>query len=452
MRMSSAEIVGAETGRAPWRQARQSAIVGSSAPTQALVSLIDTLASSTATVLITGESGTGKELVARALHDRAPRREGQFVPINCGAVPKELLESELFGHRKGSFTGALSDRIGRFELAHGGTLFLDEVGDLPADMQVKLLRVLQERCIVPLGSNREIGIDVRIVAATHRNMEEEVRAGRFREDLYYRLNVLPVHVAALRERPQDVRDLLHFYSARHRGPDGSMVCYKPDLLKALMRYEWPGNVRELCNLVDRFATFFPGGTIGLGDIADWLLPSGLVRLKQAAAEEPAEAGPIECVSATAAEPEVAVGPVAMNPATHASSDDAPNGCAQAGSGLPSSCPDADLRAMEALLCLAQSIDRTEPVTGHPVEESGPVTVEPLRPEGISLKRRMHEIERSYIMQALERTSWNVSQTARLLSLQRTTLIEKINRFGLTRHRGAVPGGQDAFADPAGEGG
>ena len=448
MRSSSAEIVVAETGRAPWRQARQSSIVGSSVQTQALVSLIDTLASSTATVLITGESGTGKELVARALHDRAPRREGQFVPINCGAVPKELLESELFGHRKGSFTGALSDRIGRFELAHGGTLFLDEVGDLPADMQVKLLRVLQERCIVPLGSNREIGIDVRIVAATHRNMEEEVRAGRFREDLYYRLNVLPVHVAALRERPQDVRDLLHFYSARHRGPDGSIVCYKPDLLKALMRYEWPGNVRELCNLVDRFATFFPGATIGLGDIADWLLPSGLVRLKQAAAEDPAEAGQTQCDHAIDVVAEVA----AADPGTSALVDDAADALAQTGSGLPPSCSDGDVEAMEELLCLAQSIDRTAPETGFPGEGPGTGSVEALRPEGISLKRRMNEIERSYIMQALERTSWNVSQTARLLSLQRTTLIEKINRFGLTRHRGTMPGGEDAFAEPAGDGG
>jgi sigma-54 specific flagellar transcriptional regulator A len=161
------------------------------------------VANSTATVLITGESGTGKELVARALHDDSIRSNGNFVPINCAAIPKDLLESELFGHRKGAFTGAVADRVGRFELAHGGTIFLDEIGDLSLDMQVKLLRVLQERTIDPVGGLRPVQVTVRVVAATHRDLEVEMQAGRFREDLYYRLNVLPLHTSPLRERAEE---------------------------------------------------------------------------------------------------------------------------------------------------------------------------------------------------------------------------------------------------------
>lgn len=175
-------------------------ILGPSRATQFLRELIQTLSTSSSTALVTGESGTGKELVAQALHAQGPRSAGPFVPINCGAIPRDLIESELFGHRKGAFTGAVADRLGRFELAHGGTLFLDEIGDLPMDMQVKLLRVLQERCILPVGGSREVPIDVRVVAATHKNLEAEVAAGRFREDLYYRINVLPITTTALREQ------------------------------------------------------------------------------------------------------------------------------------------------------------------------------------------------------------------------------------------------------------
>ena len=179
-------------------------ILGHSSATQALRQLVRTVAASASTTLVTGESGTGKELVAQALHQQSPRAEGRFVPINCGAIPRELIESELFGHRKGAFTGAVADRMGRFELAHGGTLFLDEIGDLPMDMQVKLLRVLQERCILPVGASREVPVDVRVVAATHKNLEQEVKEGRFREDLYFRLHVFPIVIPPLRERRDDI--------------------------------------------------------------------------------------------------------------------------------------------------------------------------------------------------------------------------------------------------------
>ena len=201
--------------------------IGTSPIAQALRRLVTTISNSNATVLITGESGTGKELLARSLHEQSDRVGGTFVPINCSAIPKELLESELFGHRKGSFTGAVADRIGRFELAHGGTIFLDEIGDMSLDMQVKLLRVLQERVIDPVGSTRQIPIDVRVIAATHRDLEAEIQAGRFREDLYYRLNVLPVVTPPLRERPEDIAELLRFYAEHYKLPKGQSVRFAP---------------------------------------------------------------------------------------------------------------------------------------------------------------------------------------------------------------------------------
>jgi sigma-54 specific flagellar transcriptional regulator A len=418
--------------------------------------MIDMLVASSSTVLICGESGTGKELVAQALHHRGPRRQRRFVPINCGAIPKELLESELFGHRKGAFTGALADRFGRFELAHGGTLFLDEVGDLPADMQVKLLRVLEERSIVPLGSNKPIEVDVRVVAATHKVMEREVSEGRFREDLYYRLNVLPMYVPSLRERADDIPELVAFYADRYRGTDGRVVRFNADLMDALQRYPWPGNVRELCNLVDRFSTFFPGEALSLKRIPDWLLPSGLSRIKSEMLAEACTGQKTDSeerqVDSTVKQTDYVLNGVERLPF----SDDEP----------------MEPASLEGLLMMAQSIDPQENATvrgsvvsgsflrvqsrapetdvaSHPIPGNGwdanvsaekaeicdpksPKFIEVLQPEGISLKERLTEIERNYIVQALERSEWNVSKTARLLSLQRTTLIEKMNRFKLSK--------------------
>ena len=194
----------------------KTSFLGKSAGAVNIRQLLAKVAPTDATVLINGESGTGKELIARTLHDWSDRRGGHFVPINCGAIPKELLESELFGHRKGSFTGASADRIGRFELAHGGTIFLDEIGDMPMEMQVKLLRVLQERTVEAVGGAKPVPVDVRVVAATHRDLEAEIAAGRFREDLFYRLNVLPVFIPPLRERTEDVPDLLNFYASKYK--------------------------------------------------------------------------------------------------------------------------------------------------------------------------------------------------------------------------------------------
>ena len=219
--------------------------------------LIEQVAAFNTSVLITGESGTGKEWAARYVHELSPRADKAFVPVNCGAIPAELLESELFGHEKGAFTGAISTRIGRFEAAEGGTLFLDEIGDMSLPMQVKLLRVLQERIYERVGSNRPRPCDVRIIAATHRNLEAAIRDGSFREDLYYRLNVFPIELPPLRERLEDLPDLIANILERCRATGLSPVHMTPGAVRILKHYGWPGNIRELANLLERLCVLYP---------------------------------------------------------------------------------------------------------------------------------------------------------------------------------------------------
>lgn len=213
-----------------------------------------------ATVLITGESGTGKEVVARQVHDRSGR-SGPFVAINCSAIPDSLLESELFGHERGAFTGAVSSRAGRFELAEGGSIFLDEIGDMPMPMQVKLLRVLQERVVERVGGDRSIDVDIRVIAATHRDLEERIAKGCFREDLYYRLSVFPIEIPPLRDRTEDIRPLIDEVIRRIESVHGISVQLSEGALRSLQDYPWPGNVRELANLVERLAVIKPYGQI-----------------------------------------------------------------------------------------------------------------------------------------------------------------------------------------------
>jgi sigma-54 specific flagellar transcriptional regulator A len=356
--------------------------IGESSSAQALRSLLGTIANSNSTVMITGESGTGKELLARTLHEQSMRAGSNFVPINCAAIPKELLESELFGHRKGAFTGAVSDRIGRFELAHGGTLFLDEIGDMPLDMQVKLLRVLQERTIDPIGSSKQIPIDVRVIAATHRDLETEISAGRFREDLYYRLNVLPVNTPPLRERVEDVEALLKHFALKFAHIQHGPIRFSAEFLDCLRQYAWPGNVRELSNLVDRFSTLYAGQVLDLRAIPPTLLPKGLVVIQ----------GNLGGFESNRPKPQAPTPP----PEVLAELGDDP----------------IELETdVEDIIMLAQGMPE-------------------LPPEGISLKERLAEIEKSMIEQALSRAEGNVSKTAKLLNLQRTTLIEKINKYDL----------------------
>jgi sigma-54 specific flagellar transcriptional regulator A len=251
-------------------------LVGNSRAIRQIRKMMEQVADTEATVLILGESGTGKEVVARNIHYYSSRREKPFVPINCGAIPEDLLESELFGHEKGAFTGAISARQGRFELAEGGTIFLDEIGDMPLHMQVKLLRVIQERCYERVGSNRSIKTDVRIVAATHGNLEDLIANGKFREDLYYRLNVFPIVMPNLHERAEDLPLLINELITRMEHENHGSVRLTPAAVMALSHYGWPGNVRELANLVERLSILHPNGLVDAKDLPEKFIPDKAV--------------------------------------------------------------------------------------------------------------------------------------------------------------------------------
>jgi sigma-54 specific flagellar transcriptional regulator A len=459
-------------------------LIGQSDSILSLKALIESVAHSDATVLVIGESGTGKELVARALHDLSPRNQARFVPVNCGAIPRDLIESELFGHRRGAFTGAISDRTGRFELAQGGTLFLDEIGDLPLEMQVKLLRVLQERTIDPVGSSKAIDIDVRVVAATHKDLEAEVAAGRFREDLYYRLNVLPLTTPPLRERPEDIEALcLHFariHAHQHRGA----VSMTPVLVHALQGYPWPGNIRELSNLIARFSALFAGQKICYPDVPQIMLPKGLRDMQPRGAKRQIGQGPAKAKPEARAEPPAQEAVVAETPQTarveaeaaapappdrpltvedfleHPTYEDGKSGPIQlklevdGGKGLPlpprsfTGEPKGEVWSPPA--DTASSISRTPATTSsaagstatgpnrfadgefNPIEDLIALAQGTPLPaiDAIPLKKRISDLEKALIEQALTQADGNVSQTARILNIQRTTLIEKINKYNL----------------------
>ncbi len=240
-------------------------MVGSSAAMEKIFQIVAKVADTEASVMITGESGTGKELVARSLHTRSSRKNGPFVAINCAAIPRDLLESELFGHIKGSFTGAVKDKTGKFALAEGGTIFLDEVGELPLELQPKLLRALQERVIEPVGGAKELRLDVRVVAATNLDIEKAIADGIFREDLYYRLSVIPIHLPPLRQRRDDIPLLLRHFCGKYGAP---RVTFDKSCLEKLSAYAWPGNVRELENLVERLLIMRNSDTITNADLPD----------------------------------------------------------------------------------------------------------------------------------------------------------------------------------------
>jgi DNA-binding NtrC family response regulator len=244
-------------------------IIGISFPMQKVFEMIEKVADTNATVLITGESGVGKELVARAIHYNSSRKDNPLVVVNCGAIPETLLESELFGYEKGAFTGATGTRYGRFELAHGGSMFLDEIGDMSFNLQVKLLRVLQEKTFERVGGSKSINVDVRIIAATNRVLDDLVRDGKFREDLYYRLNVVPIHLPPLRERKQDIPLLLNYFLERSNKVNGAEIdgCSE-SAMSVLMNYTYPGNVRELQNLIERVVVLKKKGMIDLEDLPD----------------------------------------------------------------------------------------------------------------------------------------------------------------------------------------
>ncbi|HEV7359098.1 MAG TPA: sigma-54 dependent transcriptional regulator [Steroidobacteraceae bacterium] len=358
---------------------------GASKAMRAVHRLIEQVAPFDTNVLILGESGTGKEMVARHIHELSGRAAHPFVPVNCGAIPADLLESELFGHEKGAFTGALSTRLGRFEFAEGGTLFLDEIGDMSLQMQVKLLRVLQERSFERVGSNKTIRCNVRIIAATHRDLDAAIIAGRFREDLYYRLNVFPLQMPPLRERLDDLPVLIEHLVQRQGHDAGRAIRLDQAAMACLSRNRWPGNVRELANLLERLAILFPAQTISAADLPD--------RYRNAAG-----VGWLGSEMRIDARPEPLETPVQT----------------------------------EELAAESES----EPVTERETErESDSVVYEMLDTAlprgGIDLKDHMSAIEIGLIRKALEEADGTVAGAARLLRIRRTTLVEKLRKYRLS---------------------
>ena len=270
---------------------RQHTMVGESAAIRSLREQVAMAAPTNGRVLIYGENGTGKELVARNIHEISRRRTGPFIEVNCAAIPEELIESELFGHVRGAFTGAVADRRGKFELAHGGTIFLDEIGDMTLKTQAKVLRVLQEQVMEPVGGSTRIRVDARVLAATNKDLPAEIRAGRFREDLYFRLNVVPIFVPSLRDRQEDIPLLAdHFMAMLAREYGRRPKIFEPDAVSALQRFPWPGNVRELRNLVERMMIMVPGERITARDLA--FLDHGMVGGIEASTPMPATTAPL----------------------------------------------------------------------------------------------------------------------------------------------------------------
>jgi len=330
-------------------------IVGKAPAMQEVFRAIGRLARSNITVLINGESGTGKELIAREIHRRSQRRDRPLIKVNCATIPKELYESEFFGHVKGAFTGAVSDRMGRFEAADGGTLFLDEIGDMSLQMQVKILRVLQERTFERVGSNKSITSDVRIIAATHKNLEEAITEGAFREDLFYRLNVFPIEMPPLRERLEDIPLLVNELVRRIEHEKRGSVRLSPGAIYALCQYTWPGNVRELANLVERMAILHPYGVVDAGDLPDKFRTGGDGEVSE--------------------------------------------------------------QVLDALVGSPPTSDDLDPR---------------LPRDGLNLKEHLSHLEISYIKQALADSGGIVAHAAKRLGMRRTTLVEKLRKYGLQR--------------------
>ena len=354
---------------------------GRSRAIREVLTLIGKVAAHESSVLVLGESGTGKEVVARAIHEASPRRHRPFIAVNCGAIPADLLESELFGHEKGAFTGAVATRKGRFELAEGGTLFLDEIGDMSLPMQVKLLRVLQERVFERVGSALQFRCNVRIIAATHRNLEEAITRGGFREDLFYRLNVFPIDMPPLRNRIEDLAVLVSDFATYNVAAGRPRVQLAEETLQCLGQYPWPGNVRELANLIERLSILCGSRPVCIGDLPPRYRPADWMPL-------PFEQHPAESLfhSVSIAEE------------------------------FDDSC--VGMSEREALLLLEPGI------------HSAPPDLATLPQEGLDLRIHIAAIEEQLIRQALERSSGVVAQAARLLGLRRTTLVEKLRKYGI----------------------
>ena len=359
-------------------------VIGQSANILEVYSVLERVADTPTTVLVTGESGTGKELIARALHENSSRKAGPFIKVNCAAIPKDLMEAELFGYERGAFTGAVASKPGRFELASGGTLFLDEIGELPIDMQVKLLRVLQESEFERVGGIKTIKVDVRLVAATNRDLRREIAQGAFRDDLFYRLNVVPIALPALRERRSDIPALVdHFVAKFNARLKKNITGIDDEARDRLMAHPWPGNIRELENVIERAVLFADGSTISLGDLADEVR-----------------------------------GPTGRSSQVPASG---PDGDARASRPSDPRISDVGPDGRSSVAPIGAGHDVPEEPTGVPSSQDGLKEL---------VKAAMSRLERDLIERALKQTQGNVTHAARLLKISRKGLQLKMKELGL----------------------
>jgi sigma-54 specific flagellar transcriptional regulator A len=383
------------------RQTRHGRVVARSEKMHAIIALIERVAPSRCNVLVTGETGTGKELAVGLLHDASPRRNEALVVVNCGAIPENLVESELFGHVRGAFTGAVATRRGHVAEAEGGTLFLDEIGELPLSMQVKLLRLLQQREYTPVGESRTHKADVRVVAATHRNLAAEVAAGRFREDLYHRLNVIHVRLPSLRERPEDIAPLAHAFlrSAADRLGRNDVTGFAPGVLETLTAYKWPGNVRALENALERAVVLAPGHRIELQDLPEEVRGTPSVLPPVSAAPRMRHSAPVR------------------------------RSC------MPTPDTDTDLDAPTSRAALAAPrVPMLSVVARHAEAPAAPALPVATLGSGhgaqIDLRAAVEAFENDLISRALASTHSNKQRAANMLGLKRTTLIEMMKRKGI----------------------
>ena len=351
-------------------------IIGNSPLLNRAIDIAIQVASTDLTVLITGESGTGKEVFPQIIHSQSPRKHGNYIAVNCGAIPDGTIDSELFGHEKGSFTGAITARKGRFEMAEGGTLFLDEIGDMPLPMQVKLLRVLQERSYERVGSNKTLTTNVRVIAATHRNLEAHIEEGRFREDLFYRLNVFPIEMPALRERPEDIPLLINELITRIEQENRGTVRLTSAAIISLCQYPWPGNVRELANVVERLVILYPYGRVDFDDLPEKFQLEG---------------GEL---------PEAVTTMIEETPTRE------------------------ELIPPKVKITQAEVVEKKDLFSTPEIDT--------LPEDGLDLKEHLANLEYLLIKQALDDSAGVVAHAANKLKMRRTTLVEKMRKYGIQR--------------------
>lgn len=391
-----------------------SEFVGNSKKMRDVFDLIHRLCKVDTNVLIRGENGTGKELVARAIHFNSPRKSGSMIAINCGAIPENLIESELFGHEKGSFTGAHERKIGKFQYAESGTLFLDELGEMPITMQVKLLRVLQEKVFTPVGSNREIESNVRVIAATNRPLEQMIQEGKFREDLYYRLNVVPIYLPALAERKNDLENLVNGFIKKFNTAHGKRITTAaPDAMAVFKRYSWPGNIRELENVIEHGFILESSSTLTLGSIPENVLNAVGVQLNGAGLDA-SELESAKLASATITTASEAGGP--SSSAVNASANGTSNG------SLTDLDSDLDDEAFDPS---NDESDDTEPSVS-------------IGGDTLDFNKHKEAFEREFIVKALKTFKGRINQTALHANIPKKTLLRKIEKYGIVARDYADP--------------